>query len=170
LLDDWWIKLEEFVRSIELALAADNWHAALVVALALPDMAGFVEDPSAASGTRYSEWFDSYVGDRYKSSWHTFLSGSDCYALRCSLLHEGRDETAHQRARDALDRFQFLAPMGWNIHCNQAGTKLQLQVDIFCRDICHGVRSWLMSIPASDVRQTRLSAMLQIQTSGPIQI
>jgi hypothetical protein len=167
--------VEEFVRSVELALDTGNWHAALLVALALPDMAGYVENPSSSSGNRYAAWFDRYVGDRYRSAspWgaHTFLSGDDCYALRCSLLHEGRDETSHQRARDSLERFQFLAPRsGLVFHCNQAGRKLQLQADIFSRDICGAVRSWLSSIPASDDRMARLNAMLKIQTSGPIQV
>lgn len=45
---------------------------------------------------RYADWFDKYVGHRYKSKIgahqeeHTFLTGNDCYALRCSYLHEGK--------------------------------------------------------------------------------
>ena len=60
--------MEEFVRSVELALDATNWHAALLVALTLPDMAGYVENLDVASRARYAAWFDSYVGDRYRSS------------------------------------------------------------------------------------------------------
>jgi hypothetical protein len=169
--------MDEFINAVETALQAHNWYAALVFALVLPDIAGWVEDPTRGSGDRYADWFDRYVGFRYKSPGsdiippHIFLSGDDCYALRCSLLHEGRDNTAHQRSHDSLERFQFIAPSGFVIHCNQANQKLQLQVDIFCRDICKGARDWLVSLPESDtVRRSRLSELLKIQIEGPILI
>jgi hypothetical protein len=169
--------MDEFLNAVEAALQARNWYAALVVALVLPDIAGWVEDPTLGSGDRFSNWFDRYVGKRYESSGseilppHKFLSGDDCYALRCSLLHEGRDDIAHQRARASLERFQFIVPRGGIIHCNQVNKKLQLQVDIFCRDICQGARDWLASIPESDkVRRSRLSELLNIQIESPILI
>lgn len=170
--------MDEFLNAVEAALQTRNWYAALVVALALPDISGWVEDPTLGSHERFCSWFDRYVGKRYESSGckllpaHKFISGDDCYALRCSLLHEGRDDIAHQKARASLERFQFVAPRGGSIiHCNQVNQKLQLQVDIFCRDICQGVRDWLASIPESDkARRDRLFDLLIIQIEGPILI
>ena len=63
---------------------------------------------------------------------HVFLSGADCYALRCAFLHEGRDEITDQRAGEVLDAFAFVVPpAGSAIHSNQNNQTLQLQVDIF---------------------------------------
>ncbi len=64
-----------------------------------------------------------------------FLSGNDCYALRCAYLHEGSDNISQQNAKEVVDKFHFIvAPKGSTIHCNMMNTKLQLQVDIFCED------------------------------------
>lgn len=69
---------------------------------------------------------DHLVGDT------SFLNGGDCYALRCAVLHEGSDDIVEQRAREALERFEFYEPApGLRMHCNQIGVRLQLQVDLF---------------------------------------
>lgn len=72
--------------------------------------------------------------------------------------------TSHQRARKVLDRFQFVAPPpSGMIHCNRSGSKLQLQVDIFCRDICDGIKDWISSISENDSeRRGRLAGLAVI--------
>ncbi|ARK08836.1 hypothetical protein A6C57_00120 [Fibrella sp. ES10-3-2-2] len=94
-----------------------------------------------------------------------FLSGNDCYALRCAFLHEGNSDISAQRAKDILDDFAFVAPSksGNVIHCNQSGNKLQLQVDIFSKDISDGVVKWLAAISGDAQKQARLNSMLMIQ-------
>ncbi len=72
------------------------------------------------------------------------MQGEDCYALRCALLHEGTDDISEQRAQEVLENFKFVVPPdGLIVHNNQSGKALQLQVDIFCRDICASVLDWL---------------------------
>jgi hypothetical protein len=142
--------MKRFTDAVERALTTQNWYAALAMSLTLPDICSKLETPSAAgSQKRYSDWFDQYLAGRYQSrigprrELHTFLSGADCYALRCSYLHEGTGNTEGQRARQALDHFHFVAPRnGWTIHLNQRDSVLQLQVDIFCRDVCDAVLQW----------------------------
>ena len=155
--------MNHLTGAVEDALAASNWYAALTVALTVPDIAAWVDDPTVGSRARYAAWVEQYLSPAYTSEvgadheLHKFLSGDDCYALRCALLHEGRDDTAAQRAADALTRFQFTAPQqGLVLHCNQVGTKLQLQVDIFCRDMCHAVAQWVEAIPAGDAAEAGL--------------
>jgi hypothetical protein len=162
--------MNQFTDAVERSLQSCNWYAGLIVALSLPDIAGWVDNPMQGSKVRYSAWFERFVSPAYTrqvgGAPHRFLSGEDCYALRCSLLHEGRHETSHQRSRDALNRFQFIAPqLGMTIHCNQVGTRLQLQVDIFCRDICAGIAAWVDSIPALDTEShSRLAELAVIDT------
>jgi len=143
-----------------------------MVALTLPDIAAKIDSPKAKSGPRYAAWVETYLTPKYYrpaghvTPEHTFLSGDDCYALRCAFLHEGGDETAHHPASKTLERFQFLG--GGFIHCNQADKKLQLEVGAFCRDICAAVETWLTSIPTTDrARLDRLKNLATIQTSGP---
>jgi hypothetical protein len=98
-----------------------------------------------------------------ESTPHVFLSPSDCYALRCALLHEGREEITEQRAREVLDRFHFIEPPpSGQIHCNQINNVLQLQVDIFCNDVLSGLREWFQhaqNVP--DVRK-RIGNILKV--------
>lgn len=87
------------------------------------------------------------MADRYTfgSGEHArvMLSGGDAYALRCAYLHEGNEDIVSQRARRAISSFVFVAvPDGRMVHCNQSNDVLQLQIDVFCRDICQAVEFW----------------------------
>jgi hypothetical protein len=107
------------------------------LSLILPDICGKFKDSNKSFSERYPEWFDKYLGERYNG----YLSGKDCYALRCSFLHEGSDGISQQRARKVLDYFVFI-PNG--AHCNKLSNChfgdpkydgkeiLQLSVSKFC--------------------------------------
>jgi hypothetical protein len=142
--------MKRFTQSIEKSLREQNWYAALSLALALPDICANVCSPNEGSKKRYIEWFNQYVLSKYtrqigaSKEEHIFLRGEDCYALRCSLLHEGTSEITEQRAQEVLENFNFvIPPSGWEVHMNQSGKLLQLQVDIFCQDMCASVNEWL---------------------------
>src|SRR5689334_3494550 len=115
--------------SVSKALQDKNWHAALFIALAVPDIAGRITTPGAGSKKRSIEWFERYVGRKYSGTvgaevgpnalkW-VFLSGQDFYALRCAVLHEGRDDISEQSCQSALSRFHFNipTPQSIDVHC-----------------------------------------------------
>ena len=147
--------MQHLIDSARKALRDDNFYAALFMALALPDICGKIQYPNERSSeTRYANWFKKYVSQKYRhrvgrsTNEEVFLSGSDCYALRCSLLHEGVDVISHQRCRLVLDSFLFLQKSG--NHCNYLqvnGHKfLQLSVEIFCEDVYSSVETWLKDV------------------------
>ena len=146
--------MNNLIESINMSLKTGNWHAALITALILPDIAGKVEFPfEGGTAKRYSDWFDKYCKEYYTSQIGpnheiiTFLNGNDCYALRCSLLHEGITSIEHQRAKSILDDFRFVIPLPDIImHCNKIDNKLQLQIDLFCKDILNGIDNWMRSL------------------------
>lgn len=161
--------MKQLIDSVESSLKTENWYAALITAITLPDIAGKITYPITASGKRYADWFNKYVGDKYKSQVgaklieHTFLSGNDCYALRCSFLHEGISDIRNQTARDVLEDFEFVTPpKSGRIHCNQSDTKLQLQIDLFCNDMLDGIREWLKDIEKDPIKQRALDALIKI--------
>ena len=80
------------------------------------------------------------------------------------LLHGGTDDISGQEVSKALERFHFVSPPsgGGIIHCNQSGSALQLQVDIFCRDICEGVNQWMAA--AATAREIRITQATQLLT------
>ncbi len=71
-----------------------------------------------------------------------------------------------QRCRQALDSFIFVDPPPPSAiyHFNQFFGKLQLQVDLFCKDIAGGVMEWLNDVKNNADIQNGLNALMQIQT------
>ncbi len=53
------------------------------------------------------------------------------------------------------------------MHCNMIDDTLQLQVDMFCADICDGVRKWISEVydKDPDVR-ARSSSLVAIKEVG----
>jgi hypothetical protein len=142
-------KFLHFTNAIEVSLETKNWYAALLVALTLPDICGYLENPEEKSSRRYVKWFNSYMTPKYTKrigpsrEEHIFLNGNDAYALRCSYLHSGTFHTDNEWIRDALNKFRFVTtPNNQEVHLNQSDQTLQLQVDLFCLEICEAVREW----------------------------
>ena len=83
--------MNHLTDAVELSLQSSNWYSGLIVALSLPDIAGWVDNPMQGSRAKYAAWFEDFVSPAYThqvgGAPHKFLSGDDCYALRCSLLH-----------------------------------------------------------------------------------
>ena len=104
--------MNNLTHALESAIEQKNWYAAVMLALTLPDICGKIEYPEDHSGARYKKWCEKYLEPKYThqvgpaqmEKIHTFLSGSDCYALRCALLHEGSDDITEQGARESLCR------------------------------------------------------------------
>ena len=100
-----------YLASLQQCIGAANWPAALCLALTLPEMASAIETPEIEARQRYAKWFDRWVGEKYRtgllSGARRFLSGSDCYALKCAVLYQDVDAgSAHGRTY-ILDRYCF---------------------------------------------------------------
>ena len=144
--------MRRFTNSVAQALRTSNWYAALYLSLALPDICARLEaDNGKTSAARYMAWFDRFLAPRYRAvvgadaREHVFLSSNDCYALRCTALHEGGSDISAQSLRQVISRFHFTAVPG--IHCNQFNSVLQLEVRVFCRDVCAAVDDWSAVFP-----------------------
>jgi hypothetical protein len=164
--------MRHLVESVRTALDGMNWYAALSVALALPDICAKVHDPSQRySRARYVAWFDRYLANTYRRIVAgrpiEFLNGDDCYALRCAYLHEGEFDISTQRSRKILEAYEFVAtPQGTTVHLNRSNTALQLQIDMFCEEICAGVEAWLVDVAGLRDVQARLAALPRIVMWG----
>jgi hypothetical protein len=161
--------MNDLIDSVKKSLQDKNWYAALTLTLTLPDICGNIDYPKSFSKKRYAKWFDKYVKSKYtfeigaKKKLHTFLNGSDCYALRCSYLHEGTSITLFQKSHELLEDFLFVKPPPTGkVHLNQIDKKLQLQVDLFCTDIVESIKSWLFDIKEDKVKMEKLTNLLRI--------
>ena len=161
--------MKQLISAVTKALENENWYAALYLALTLPDVCGNIQHPELKTEKRYVQWFDEYLSDKYihevgaNREKLTFLSAEDCYALRCSLLHEGIDVISHQRCKKGLDSFRFTTT---GSHCNyiDIGGKPLLQLDVgrFCNDVCDSVEVWLSDVANDSTAQERLSQIVTI--------
>jgi hypothetical protein len=185
--------IENIVNSIQASLKAKFWYPALAMSLTFPDICGWLENPTLQSKPRYMDWFDRFMLKYYGLTKEddpsqdfftqmfarpdtnlppsfkipelfTFLTSSDCYALRCAYLHEGSDDVTNQKAREILERFRFVSPESGNrLHAVRQGNTLILQTDIFCEQMCAAVMEWHNTVAMQDTDiKARMSKVLQV--------
>ena len=161
--------MRQFIQAIEISLNTQNWYSALALSLTLPDICGKIDYPNLHSRSRYSKWFDMYVGEDYKMTLEgetiTFLTGNDCYALRCSYLHEGSNNVSEQTAREIItEKFVLMFSQGINFHkCSNRG-KIVLFLPDFCKDIAEGVLKWINVIEneIDEIRRIKNNSLMKI--------
>ncbi|WP_018394534.1 hypothetical protein [Bacillus sp. 37MA] len=168
-------KLSAFTDAIRQSLEAQNWTAALAVALTLPDICGRLEYPNDSSSKRYSKWFDDYMKEEY-SMGHledatTFITGRDAYALRCSFLHGGETNISQQRIQEVLQEFIFMAPKIDNgkyfgSHCIEINGRLVLRIDEFCNDFCVATEKWAEKHCDNKSIQEKVAYMIEIYSGA----
>jgi len=162
--------IDRYLDSIIKSLESKNWYAALFMTLVVPDICGALQHPNEKSGVRYVNWYNKYMLPKYSSAMgprqevHVFLSGDDCYALRCSLLHEGTGDIGKQTISKILESVHFNQPSdeGGVLHCNQHNNVLQLQVDIFCNDFVSAARQWLLDVQGDAGVEARMQLLSKI--------
>jgi hypothetical protein len=160
--------MKQFTSAIRSSLSSQNWYAALFLALATPDICAKLETPSSGiSGPRYMAWFDRYLRSIYTieimGRQTVFMTAGDCWALRCSLLHEGSDDIGEQRAKETLSRFRFTTVGSHRIRIEQV---LVLNVSLFCEEFCQAVESWSKDVASNRSVRDRIASMVEIQL-GP---
>jgi hypothetical protein len=95
------------------------------------------------------------------------MTGNDCYALRCAYLHQGLDDVSTQRVEKVLSGFIFSEPpTSGDTHRNQFNNVLQLQVDVFCRELCDGVIAWLTEVADDGKIQNAIAKLMMIKPTG----
>ncbi|KAA5532638.1 hypothetical protein F0919_17810 [Taibaiella lutea] len=156
-------KLNEAIR---LSLQQENYYSALALALTMPDICGKMEFPKLGSEARSKNWFDKYMRKNYEceimEKHVVFMTAGDCYALRCSFLHEAKDDIEHQRASDTLKRFQFTT---LGIHRIKTDEILNLNVSNFCLEICAAVDEWIDGVSSDNEIMERTNLLLTIKDS-----
>jgi hypothetical protein len=146
-----------------------NWYGAITIALTLPDICGSIDSPGKNNSEKRSvAWFDRYVGHAYMIEVNgvkaVFMTGRDCYALRCAALHQGTFDVSDQRARDVVDRFILHHSELMPIHKVRLDKKLVVDITTFCLDIAAGVEAWEAEVMLDDDnrRRSRIASLLPL--------
>jgi len=151
--------MERFTSSIRESLEAKNWHAALFMALTMPDICGNIAYPNLKhAGEKYRSWFQDHLHETYTD----YLTAAECWALRCSMLHAGKDKVSKNKGiLEALDRIYFTPNPPHKARINNT---LTLNIQSFCEDICSAVDAWYKSV------QTDAHAMKQIESLTKVMV
>lgn len=161
--------MQNLLHALKRCVHDQNWYGAITIALTLPDICGSIDTPGKNnSEARSVAWFDQYVGHAYKIEVNgvkeIFMTGGDCYALRCAALHQGTFDVSDQRARDVVDRFILHHSKVIHVHNVMQDKKLLIDLTTFCLDIAAGVENWEADVmdDADDRRRSRIASLLPL--------
>ncbi len=117
--------------------------------ITLPDICGYLDNPTHGSKRRFIEWFEKYM-----YSYSQTMSGEEAYALRCAVLHNGELATTQYKLGSpksgiVLDKFVLKADGTHRIRStgetidgvNMPGYEL-INVPMFCEDLIAAVEVW----------------------------
>ena len=153
--------MQDIIQQIRAANQVGLYYAALFSALAVPDICAALESADGkASKDKFVAWFNAYVAPRYNG----FLDGESCYYFRCSMLHQG--STQHPSGR--YSRILFVEPgnSGMVLHNNILNDALNIDVRIFCEDICAATESWWPTASTKPAVQTNLARFVRRYPGG----
>jgi hypothetical protein len=156
--------MREYLEQVGRVAETGLYYVTLQSALVIPDMcAGLEANDGKSTGALYEAWFDEHVAPRYVVNGRRFVTGEDCWGLRCAMLHLGR----FRPHRGAYERVVFVEPHGQGvIHNNVMGNALSLEVTIFTRDMIESAEDWLETAEQTDVYQKNLSHFMQRYPNG----
>lgn len=161
--------MKNYIESIKKSIENENWYTALSMSLVMPDICSKLEFPAKYTSERYPEWFDNYSSKSYRGH----LSGKDCYALRCSLIHEGQTDIEAQNSREVINYFSF-TPKGTHLMSmsdNSFGSSdddkhiVLMSVFQFATDMIKSCEDWLVVAEKDDEIKNRLNSLLDIKDS-----
>lgn len=158
--------MEELLIDVEKASESGLALVALFTALTLPDICGSLEsEDGRANGERYKAWFDTWVAPKYSSphSSSPTLTGTNCYAYRCGLLHQGRN--VHDRL--GYSRILFLLPQAdLTLHNNVINDALNLDIPCFVRSITDSVREWVRAKSGDPRFEENIAHFMKVHPHG----
>lgn len=100
----------EKIKAIKKAIECECYLPALALALTLPDICSQIET-NKKGRLQYVDWYNKYVKPLYfianEDTPDVQFDGELCYALRCSLLHEGNFELKDRNEKLLIDVFKL---------------------------------------------------------------
>lgn len=135
--------MEELLSQIENCVEKESYLIGIYTSLSIPDICAALQSPNGESKkTKYVNWCNQWLSSKYYIpivDKHT-LTGEQCYAFRCGVVHQGRS----QHADLGYSRILFVDPKSKNcFHNNVINDALNIDAGIFCSDMVASAREWL---------------------------
>lgn len=137
------------LQDIEASLEARLYHAALSLALTVPDICHSLSTGNGRAGPEgYAAWFDANM-PAYSPS----LPGKEAYKVRCGFTHQaraGRDDSRWTRVAFGIGGAPPITTMEGNIAYGvREPDTVIIGLEFFCNAIVHAARRW-MEVMADD--------------------
>lgn len=152
--------MEIVLNEVEKAIKHEMHYLAVVMALTLPDICSALQSVDGlSSGPKYKEWYRNNLSQKYPC-----LTDSDCWHLRCGVVHQGR--CGHPNMQYARVIFSVPNPQNSFFHNNILNDALNLDAVQFCRDIMEAVREWYKRNHTNPTVQLNIPHMVQYRPTG----
>lgn len=174
----------DFISSVRKAIADENYHCALFIALSIPDICGKLETPNVGNGARSRRWFEENLKQKYfPDSTYDYIKATDpkalealpaeflkeiknqkpeitlepdvFWALRNAFLHEASDQIKAQKVHITHSES----------HMNEFDGAIQLSAKIFCDDICDAATLWLERVKTDKDVWERVNSRAKIKNT-----
>lgn len=173
--------MKRFTDAGRACLTSDNLYSALSLALMLPDICGSLEDPGPnKSKARYERWCKKWIEPLHAKMAkpgemaEPFLPASECYQLRCGIIHSGSADIPAEKQKD-IATFAFFDDSA-NAHYIYVGgnvingvtqpTVLQLNARKFSEEMYDAVDRWDASVVGDEAIQAEKKKLLAIHSTG----
>ncbi|MCM7770999.1 hypothetical protein M8S83_02645 [Enterobacter asburiae] len=184
--------MEEYIASIRKSLDDKNYHAALFIALSIPDICGKLETPDVGNGGRAKRWFSENLGRKYTAD-NLF----DFVLAHEPAKAEGMPEYVRNEMTKIRNLAQITPKLFWDLRnaflheASDLAGKTQVHIthskthigyvngDIlisaigFCEDMCLAACEWLERMKDNPEVWERISSRAKIKNSilnGMIQV
>ena len=152
--------MEIVLNEVEKAIKHEMYYLAVVMALTLPDICSALQSGNGLStGEKYKEWYRNYLSQKYPR-----LTDSDCWHLRCGVVHQGR--CGHPNMQYSRVIFSVPNPQNNIFHNNILNDALNLDAVQFCHDIMEAVREWFKQNHTNPTVQLNIPHMVQYRPAG----
>lgn len=165
--------MQQYLDSIKHSLITNNYFGAITIALTLPDICAYVNSSNnKTSSKKYCKWFDKYLAKSYSEIFRdeyknenidvVNLIAQECYATRCSLLHQGTHHIKNQsilnEAKHATVSSVHFMSIGYGEYLRN-GDILYLDINFFCKNMIYAVETWMKDISSDHKKMKKIKAM-----------
>lgn len=138
--------MEQIIDQIQGTLDAGFPYAALMLALAIPDICSNLElapgAKVAGEQKRYMRWYNKHLLPSLEKA----LSAEDCWSLRCGVVHTGTFGNKNQKFERVFfyvdSEFGFLRMDGNSVNGVTYGRTIGIGVKFFIGIVVDAVRKW----------------------------
>lgn len=160
--------MQYYLDSVRLSLKSGNHFGAIFMSLTLPDICASIDSKkNKTSRSQYYKWFNLYLEDTYTQCFKkegitkNIFRAEECYAIRCSFLHQGTHKIKQQECLGTIDEpiksVNFMSlEKGFYLKNDDI---LFLDVDFFCSSIIDAVEKWLLDIEHDDTKIAKIKDM-----------